>query len=743
MERDLSMWLSVPASLFYLTILKVTFESSSKHYYVYGDGRVTNEIPDTEERSRSAILVPLKSENNVIGVLQVLSNRLDSFTEDNLSLVESISVHAAASITNALLYGRVRKELEERKEAEEKLRDSREQYRILVDNANEAIVVVQDGLLKFVNRIAFEILPGYSKEELVSKPFIDFVHPDDRARIANTFTDRLRGEALELRNQYRLIMRDGTTKWVVIGSALIHWEGKPATLSFISDITQEKKVEEVLRESELRFRTLIEEAPIAISVSRNGRFLYVNQKLRQLLGVQTQKEMIGRSVTDYFAPQSKEESQERTRLRSLGLPTPTEFESVGLRADGTQYPSLIQVSQVQLADGLANIAFVTDITERKKAETEAQRLREKAEISSRLAAVGELAAGIAHEINNPLTGVIGFSELLLEEDLPPDIKSQIKVIADGSHRVKDIVKRMLTIARQNKLVKTSVDINELIESTLELRSYILRTSNIEVIKHFDLNIPKVVVDPGQMQQVFLNLIVNAEHSMKKAHGRGILTLTTEKIDAYIRVSIQDDGIGIGKEVQTKLFNLFFTTKEVNEGTGLGLSLSRSIIMEHGGTIEVESEIDKGANFIILLPITPPVEKPEFKASATRTLSQKVKGARILVIDDEEPIRKLLSTILGKTGQTVETTGDAKEALVDMDINSYDVVLVDIRMPGMSGIELYNTVKVKRPELAGRFIFITGDISDENTKAFLEENELSFLSKPFDQETLNQKVKDIL
>jgi CheY-like chemotaxis protein len=331
-----------------------------------------------------------------------------------------------------------------------------------------------------------------------------------------------------------------------------------------------------------------------------------------------------------------------------------------------------------------------------------------------------------------------------KQDLPSDVKEELKSIFKGSNRVKDIVRRMLTFARPTKPDRTGTSINELIVATLDLRSYVLRTANIEVVKHLDPELPWIVADPGQMQQVFLNLIVNAEFSMKKAHGRGILAITTEKMDNHIHISFKDDGTGMSKEVEDKLFNPFFTTKDIGEGTGLGLSLSRSIITEHGGTIEVESDPGKGANFIITLPITSTAEDAPAKAGVANTVPpEKVKAAHILVVDDEEDIRKLLSTILTKSGHTVETTGDVREAAVKMDSISYDVVLADIRMPGMSGVELYNNIKPKHPELKGRFIFITGDTSDAQIRDFLEQNKLSYITKPFDMETLLKQVNRLL
>jgi signal transduction histidine kinase len=417
-----------------------------------------------------------------------------------------------------------------------------------------------------------------------------------------------------------------------------------------------------------------------------------------------------------------------------------------IHKDGNIIWTSLAVGCVRKPDHSLNylVALIQDITANKAIEEEKDKFRLGAELSSRLAAVGEMVAGIAHEINNPLTGVVGFSELLMEENLPQEIKAQLKIILDGSNQVKDIVKRLLTFSRQSKAVKACTNINELIDATLELRSYVLRTSDIEVVKHFDPDLPCVVADSGQLQQVFLNLIVNAEYSMKKAHDKGILTITTQQKDDHISISFKDDGMGISKETKGKLFNPFFTTKDVGEGTGLGLGISRSIILEHGGTIEVESQPSQGANFIITLPTKPSTEEALVEAPIVTTASAgKVKIGRSLVVDDEEGVRKLVNTILAQSGHTVDITGNAGEALLKLENTTYNVIIMDIRMPSTSGMELYNNIIAKHPEFVGKFIFVIGDTSDQNTRAFLEQNNLSYIAKPFDRETLTKKVNDIL
>jgi CheY-like chemotaxis protein len=385
-----------------------------------------------------------------------------------------------------------------------------------------------------------------------------------------------------------------------------------------------------------------------------------------------------------------------------------------------------------------------DITQVKKAEEEKHLLQEKAEISSRLASVGEMAAGIAHEINNPLTGVIGFSDMLMERKLPQDMREQVEIIADGSRRVADIVKRLLTFARQHKPVRAMVNINDLIANTLNMRSYVLKTNNINVITEYDETLPLITIDPGQIQQVFLNLIVNAEYSMKKTGKPGELRIKTKKLNDKITISFRDNGLGISEENMKRLFQPFFTTKPVGEGTGLGLSLSRSIIIEHSGTISVESELNEGATFQIELPITESYPEDESIESAPLLKTKEnIKKIYVLIVDDEVTVRHFIKSILDNSDYVVDTTGDPYEALQKITINDYDVVILDIRMPGMSGQELFEKIVNDKPYMSKTILITTGDSANSEVKSFIQKYKLHFLSKPFSRQMLESKIREVL
>jgi PAS domain S-box-containing protein len=415
-----------------------------------------------------------------------------------------------------------------------------------------------------------------------------------------------------------------------------------------------------------------------------------------------------------------------------------------LRSVGNEHLELI-ADPVMDKDGslVGAVHIIADISQRKQAEEERQQMEQKAQLASRLASVGELAAGIAHEINNPLTSVIGYAQLLsAEESIPADMKKDLKAIIDGANRVAGIVKRLLTFARQTKPQQTLVNVADLITATLELRAYHLRNNNIKVTTQFDPKLPIITADAGQLQQVFLNIIVNAETEVKRSRGKGKLLIKTEKIGKRIRVSFEDNGPGIDKENLKKIFDPFFTTKEVGEGTGLGLSICYGIIAEHNGRIWAESEPGKGATFIVELPIVTKSSQVK-QAKPPEEKTQKVAKAKILAVDDEPMILQLVSRILAEEGYQVETADSAASALKMIDTGRYSLILLDIKMPDMDGIQLYKRLQKMAPSLAKRVMFITGDVMGPETEAFLSWTKAPYATKPFDAEQLKREIKRLL
>jgi PAS domain S-box-containing protein len=508
-------------------------------------------------------------------------------------------------------------------------------------------------------------------------------------------------------------------------------------------LIERRQAEEVIKQAAEEWRATFDSiSDMIATIDSNSLILRVNKAFADAVGASPQ-EIIGKHCYEVIHADTKHIDL-CPHLKTLRTHQTESNEFYEPRLG-----KYIEVTTSPIIDSKQNITgsvhVIKDQTARRQSQAEQQRLREKAEVSSRLAAVGEMAAGVAHEINNPLTGIIGFSQLLAEkQDLPQDTREEIKVIADCSQRVAEIVKKLLTFARQTKPIKIETNLNTLIDNTLKLRTYVLSTTNIKVITNFDPALPSVAVDPGQIQQVILNLIVNAEYVLKKADNGGTITISSEKQDNRIRITFNDNGPGISPANIKRIFEPFFTTKPIGEGTGLGLSLSRSIILEHNGEMFVESLPDKGTTFTILLPIP---EKPAILSTPSdtppKTEAANQKSIRVLVVDDEAAIRKYLTIALTKLGHTVDSTADPDEVFVKLNQTTYDLIFLDIRLPGMSGITLFEKIQERAANLTDKIIIITGDTSSEDVKYFLKQHRLQSISKPFDRQTLERKINEIL
>jgi len=370
--------------------------------------------------------------------------------------------------------------------------------------------------------------------------------------------------------------------------------------------------------------------------------------------------------------------------------------------------------------------------------------------SEKLSAIGELISGIAHELNNPLTGVMGYSQLLqLRNDLDDRAKENLLKINNLALRCQRIVQNLLSFARKQKPERTLSDINEILEKTVELRSYEFQVNNIDIHRELDRNLPKTIADAHQLQQVFLNVLTNAEQAMLEANGQGNLSIRTrhDLQKRRVIVEIADDGPGIPENYLTRIFDPFFTTKEVGKGTGLGLSLSYGIIKEHDGNIYARSRPGHGSTFIIELPIIKALQdegdrKPELSPQALQ-FENLVRGKHILVVDDEKYILDFFVEVFGSLPARVDTACDGRAATQKMLNTEYDLVISDFKMPQMSGRDLFNWILGNRPHLSRRIIFVTGDTVSVETRLFFEQNKNRYLAKPFKIEEVKEVIQETL
>jgi two-component system, NtrC family, sensor kinase len=367
--------------------------------------------------------------------------------------------------------------------------------------------------------------------------------------------------------------------------------------------------------------------------------------------------------------------------------------------------------------------------------------------SEKLSAIGKFVAGVAHELNNPLMAVVGFSEMLKDAVADAKNRQYSDNILKSALRCKRIVQSLLSFARREQSERKLVSINSLIEAALEIVGYSLRTGNIEVVTQLEPNLPLVLVDSSQIQQVLLNIINNAQDAMTSGGQPGRIEITTKTRAPFIRISIQDNGPGIPREHLRRLFDPFFTTKEVGKGTGLGLSLCYGYIREHGGTITPFSQVGKGATFLIELPIAENADA----AAATKALPEPPEipdlheghGKRVLIIDDEEPILNVLHDDLVIRGYEVEIADNGKAALTKLEENHFDLAFCDWRMPGLNGQQVYEQLRRSNPRFCQRIIFITGDVINDQMRQFLETEQRPCLAKPFSLSELHTTVEAVL
>ena len=366
--------------------------------------------------------------------------------------------------------------------------------------------------------------------------------------------------------------------------------------------------------------------------------------------------------------------------------------------------------------------------------------------SEKLSGIGEFVAGVAHELNNPLTSVMGFAELLVQAPGHPKQERFLELILKSSQRCQRIVQSLLTFARLHPPARRLSNVNSLVEGTVEFLHYQLRTSNIEIVTRLDPTLPEAMLDDHQIQQVFLNIINNARQAIESKSGKGQLVITTESITSRMRISFQDDGPGIPEEDLPRLFDPFFTTKAIGQGTGLGLSLCYGVVSEHGGTIQVQSKPGHGATFIIELPLSIPADAlPAKSAVGTPRLLKPAtgEGRKVLVIDDEELILEMVRTELSQHGFEVDVAKDGEAALRRFKETQYDLALCDWKMPGLNGGEVYERLRVLNPALCDRFLFITGDVISDKLENFLKERRKTCLSKPFSLDEFRAAVQDAL
>jgi signal transduction histidine kinase/ActR/RegA family two-component response regulator len=356
--------------------------------------------------------------------------------------------------------------------------------------------------------------------------------------------------------------------------------------------------------------------------------------------------------------------------------------------------------------------------------------------AERLSALGELVAGVAHEINNPLASIMGYLQLLLARDLPAEVKRRLETVYSEAERMARIIKNLLTFGRKHPPEKRYLGLNGIVEKALELKAYHFRVNQIRVETDLAPGLPMTMLDFHQVQQVLINLSNNAEQAMAEQGRGGTLRLQTGVVCGRLELRVSDTGPGILPDVQPHIFEPFYTTKKEGKGTGLGLSLCYGIMQEHGGGIRAESRPGHGATFVLDFPI---VQAPVAEPQASEARSGHSPALRILIVDGEQGISDFLVELLTARGHRVDTASDVPQALQKIARAQLDLIISDMRLPQGSGRDIHRAAALKEPRLSGRIVFTTGDGTSEETRRFVHETGTQMVVKPCTVEEIERAI----
>ncbi len=492
------------------------------------------------------------------------------------------------------------------------------------------------------------------------------------------------------------------------------------------------------------YNTIVENMNSAMIVLDSlGRITGLNRTAESILGLSL-KQVIGKQLDDL--PNINQEI-----IRFLDNPEDSAKDIVINQGNNREiYGARLTQLYDRSHHPIGQLFLLDNITARRAIERKNRELEEQVNQANLFAAAGEVA-DIAHEINNPLTSIISLSDFLMTHDIPEHITKDVKVIRDAAKQAAEVTSRLLNFTGNFEAGREPVDINQVIDSTLRLRSRSLTNNNITVIRQFDSGLPKVLAGFSQLQQVFLNLILNAESAIKEYRAEGSIVITTRQAGNQIVISVRDDGPGIPESNIEKIFEHFFTTKAPGQGTGLGLNICRRIVQQLGGTIHAESDYGHGAEFIIRLPVADTAgdvmpdeqQSGEPAGQVAPPAASPREHARIITVDDEPLILYVLEQLLKEEGYEVIQFIDALDALDEMKKNDFDLALVDVKMPGMSGMELHNELKGVSAGAAGKLIFITGDNIGMGTGKFFSTTNVRYVMKPFDPVKLTAFIRETL
>ena len=592
----------------------------------------------------------------------------------------------------------------------------------------------------YVSEAAAEVL-GWSVQELIERDPMAHIAGVDQSRIQDRLARRQGGEGGQTSYELTVVRKDGRQVPVEVTATRATIDGRPAVFAFLVDTSARKEAEQLRRRHEESFRDLIEAAPELIGIIRDGRFVYANRAYVRALGFESVEQLSGVTIASLVEHDDADAQRRREELLRSGAEPPPPYTYRVLRRDGTRL--LLEATSVYFEyEGKPSVlAMARDVTQRKQLERQLIQ-------ADRLAALGTMAAGVAHEINNPLAYVMLNLEWIARK-LPdvmsaPESLPALLVMLDearqGARRVSTIVRELRSFSRAEGETRRPVDLATIVQAVIKMVGNEVR-HRARVTTSFE-SVRPVIANEARLEQVVVNLMLNAAQAMPEGRGEKNEISVTVREDGERRAILEvvDNGVGIPAEVLPRIFDPFFSTKPVGVGTGLGLSICHGIVTSLGGQIAAYSD-GTGTTFRVVLPTSEALVMDSAPPASGPTSSRESVRARILVVDDEPAIANALRELLAPE-HVVSSAISAREALDAIAREDFDVVFCDLMMPGTSGMDLFERIRVQKPGFERRIVFMTGGAFTSRAAEFLSSVDNRRLEKPFSMGLVERIVRDM-
>ncbi|HEX9931233.1 MAG TPA: PAS domain S-box protein [Allosphingosinicella sp.] len=624
-------------------------------------------------------------------------------------------------------------DITERKRAEAALEETRRQLDLAVEGLQIGLWSVDPNSGSVWHSDTSRRLWGMSDDLTVDVAVLKtFIHPDDWEVVRAPYRLGFPEDTVSL--DHRIVRPDGELRWIhALGKAQRDDRGAVTMVYGIHlDATERKAAEAELEEARLHLEMAIDAAGIGIwRLDPATGAAWYSDRSRNLWGVEHELHLDAERMWSHIHPEDRDKVLEPYRNGFPSDVVDLEHRVVWPNGD-VRWVHSIGKAERDAGGAVRTVSGIhLDITERKSSETELARSREALHQSEKLAALGSLLAGVSHELNNPLAAIVGQAEMLEEDAQGTPLEARAKKISAAADRCARIVQTFLAMARRREPDRVPTDPNGLVSAALQITEYALRTSGIAVTTECDPHAPAILGDRDQLHQVLVNLIINAQQALETSDSidRRLCVRSSVTAAGTVAIDVVDNGPGIPEAVRGRIFEPFFTTKPQGSGTGLGLSFSHGIVSAHGGRLEVLPS-ERGATFRIELPAAAPISVEIVKSANGPPPAMPQVRRTALVVDDESDIAETIGELLEREGFDVTIVSDGAAALMALDHDEFDIVLSDLRMPGVSGPEMYQRLSELRPQLLSRIAFVTGDTLGASMDAFLRETGRPVLEKPF-------------